>query len=90
MDDIIGAGSGRTPRKVDMAVQTTLTHQDLKNMEVNSFVVRDHLSKMKEKVDSIKKKELKATPPPKKKQEMQPSPIFNIQRETPIKTFSYF
>lgn len=32
-------------------------------MEVNSFVVRDHLSKMKEKVDSIKKKELKPATP---------------------------
>ena len=37
-------------------------------MEVNSFVVRDHLSKMKVKVDSIKKKELKVTPPPKIKE----------------------
>ena len=70
MDDVIGAGSGRsgcTPRKVDMAVQTTLTHQDLKNMEVNSFIVRDHLSKLKEKVNSIKKKDFKATTPPKPK-----------------------
>lgn len=36
-------------------------------MEVNSFVVRDHISKMKEKVDSIKKKEIKTVTPVKVK-----------------------
>ena len=36
-------------------------------MEVNSFVVRDHISKMKEKVDSIKKKEIKPVTPVKLK-----------------------
>ena len=59
-------------------------------MEVNSFVVRDHLSKMKVKVDSIKKKELKVTPPPKIKEQPQSTQLFKIQRETPIKTSSYF
>ena len=93
MDDVMGVGSGRTPRKVEMGVQTTMTLQDLKNMEVNTFVVRDHISKMKEKVDSIKKKDLKVlkvTPPPKVTEDVKPAPLFTIQRETPIKTSSYF
>ena len=63
MDDIAGGGTGRTPRMCEMGCQTNLTLADVKQMEVNSFVVRDHLSKMKEKVDSIKKKELKPATP---------------------------
>lgn len=89
MDDVLGFGSGRTPRKVEMGTQTTLTLQDLKNMEVNTFVVRDHISKMKEKVESIKKKDLKVLkvqpppkvqPTPKVKEDVQPvaAPLFTI------------
>ena len=57
MDEGTSSRGMVTNRKADMCVQTVLTQHDLNRMEVNSLILKDQFKQMKEKVDSIMKKE---------------------------------
>lgn len=79
-----------TNRKADMGCQTVLSHKDIQRMEVNSLILREQFQQMKEKVDTIIKKDGIQKIQKVEKVQKATGSIQIQQPNTPIKARSYF